>query len=160
MQLFSRTNLYRGVFELPADYNGTTISFLLRDLGEKQWVYLNGQSIAVDVRLDNAGKEFDLDPALLRQGKNVVAIIATPLSRGARDRRSDERETGNPVVVRIVTSPGSWKRSLFNGLAQVIVQSTRQPGQITLTASSPSLSPYTLKLHTQPAVLHIVAKAK
>jgi beta-galactosidase len=54
----------------------------------------------------------------------------------------------------------NWKRSLFNGLAQVIVQSTRAPGEITLTATSPGLSSSVLKLNTQPAALHIVADAK
>jgi beta-galactosidase len=33
-----------------------------------------------------------------------------------------------------------WRRSLFNGLAQVIVQSTGQPGEITLTAKSSGLT--------------------
>ena len=54
----------------------------------------------------------------------------------------------------------NWKRSLFNGLAQVVVQSTREPGEITLTASSPGLSPKALKLQTQPVALHIVADSK
>jgi beta-galactosidase len=56
--------------------------------------------------------------------------------------------------------PPDWKRSLFNGLAQVLVQSTREPGEITLTASSPGLSPKELKLQTQPVALHIVADSK
>jgi beta-galactosidase len=54
----------------------------------------------------------------------------------------------------------NWKRSLFNGLAQVVVQSTREPGEITLMASSPGLSPKALKLQTQPVALHIVADSK
>jgi beta-galactosidase len=33
-----------------------------------------------------------------------------------------------------------WRRSLFNGLAQVIVQSTGQPGEITLTAQASGLT--------------------
>jgi beta-galactosidase len=42
-----------------------------------------------------------------------------------------------------------WKRSLFNGLAQVIVQSTGEPGEITLTATSKDLVPAVLKLQAQ-----------
>jgi len=155
-----RTNLYRGVFELPAATNGVTVSFVLRDLGAEQWIYLNGQPLAEDVRRDHAGHHFDLDPTLLRMGKNVIAVIATPLPGNPRGERRREREVGNPAVVRIVTSPGDWNRSLFNGLAQVIVQSTREPGEITLTASSPGLSPKVLKLETRPVPLHIVADSE
>jgi beta-galactosidase len=44
---------------------------------------------------------------------------------------------------------GGWKRSLFNGLAQIIVRSTGQPGEITLTATSTGLSPAALKIAAQ-----------
>ena len=47
----------------------------------------------------------------------------------------------------------AWKRSVFNGLAQVIVQSTGQPGEITLTATSSGLSQGVLKLQTQSVPL-------
>lgn len=42
-------------------------------------------------------------------------------------------------------------RKCFNGLAQVIVQSQKQPGEIILTARSPNLPPATLKLTASPA---------
>jgi beta-galactosidase len=45
---------------------------------------------------------------------------------------------------------GGWKRSLFSGLAQVIVRSTGQPGEITLTATAKDLSPAVLKLAAHP----------
>jgi beta-galactosidase len=46
---------------------------------------------------------------------------------------------------------GNWKRSLFSGLAQVIVRSTGQPGEITLTAKSPGLTDGVLKLQAEQA---------
>jgi beta-galactosidase len=49
--------------------------------------------------------------------------------------------------------PALWKRSLFNGLAQVIVQSTGQPGEVTLTAKSQGVTDGVLKLQIQPAAL-------
>jgi beta-galactosidase len=49
-------------------------------------------------------------------------------------------------------APAPWKRSLFNGLAQVIVQSTSQPVEITLTAKSQGVADGVMKLQTQPAV--------
>jgi len=43
-----------------------------------------------------------------------------------------------------------WSRSLFNGLAQIIVQSTRVAGEIQLTASADGLAPSTTVLHVMP----------
>jgi beta-galactosidase len=45
---------------------------------------------------------------------------------------------------------GGWKRSLFNGLAQVIVRSTGEAGEIILTAASKDLAPAALKLQADP----------
>jgi beta-galactosidase len=41
---------------------------------------------------------------------------------------------------------GKWSRSLFSGLAEVIIKSTGQPGTITLTANAPGIIPATLSL--------------
>ncbi|HEV2437790.1 MAG TPA: hypothetical protein VG077_17480 [Verrucomicrobiae bacterium] len=48
------------------------------------------------------------------------------------------------------TSAPRWLRSLFNGLAQIIVQSTRDLGEFRLTASSEGLKPATATIQTQP----------
>jgi beta-galactosidase len=154
---FSRTNVYRGVFEMPENTSGT-VSLLVRDLGERQWIYLNGKPITENIQRDEAGQEFNLDFATLHSGKNVIAITATPQS-GSRGTGRGDRNAGSPAVVKITTPPGDWKRSLFSGLAQVIVQSTRQPGEITLTASSPGLSPVTLKLQAQSVTLPPVVQS-
>jgi beta-galactosidase len=44
-----------------------------------------------------------------------------------------------------------WKRSLFNGLAQIIVKSTQEPGPITLTARSSGLTDAVLNIESQAA---------
>jgi Beta-galactosidase/beta-glucuronidase len=46
-----------------------------------------------------------------------------------------------------------WKRETFNGLAQIIVKTTKQAGEITLTATSSGLKPAILKLNTNAVVL-------
>jgi beta-galactosidase len=43
-----------------------------------------------------------------------------------------------------------WSCSLFNGLAQVIVQSTKDAGEIKLTATADGLTPATTTVNTQP----------
>ena len=60
----------------------------------------------------------------------------------------------NPDVnVEIVGKPTAspWSRSLFNGLAQVIVQSTRNAGEIKLTARADGLQPAIATITTQPS---------
>ena len=47
-----------------------------------------------------------------------------------------------------------WARSLFNGLAQVIVQSTREAGEIKLTATADGLGPATVTVQTQAGMSH------
>jgi beta-galactosidase len=42
-----------------------------------------------------------------------------------------------------------WSRSLFNGLAQVIVQSTKDAGEIKLTATADGLVPATAVVQTK-----------
>ncbi len=48
-------------------------------------------------------------------------------------------------------SSAGWQRHLFNGLAQVIVQSAKNPGQIQLAARSDGLEPATLEISAQPS---------
>ena len=47
------------------------------------------------------------------------------------------------MTVKIIGHPSAppWSRSLFNGLAQIIVQSTRDAGEIKLTATADGLEP-------------------
>jgi beta-galactosidase len=48
--------------------------------------------------------------------------------------------------------PVSWKRSVFNGLAQVLVQSTRNAGELKLTARSGNLSVASLSIQARQCI--------
>ncbi|MFZ0826181.1 MAG: beta-galactosidase GalA [Verrucomicrobiia bacterium] len=150
----TQITVYRGSFELPENSSGATFALLLRSLGPEQTVYLNGQPVAEHVLRDDATREITLAADALRPGKNVIAIVAAPSEvapgkRGARNRNQD-----NPGLVRMTVPPAPWKRSLFSGLAQVIVQSTGQPGEIKLTATSPGMTDGVLKLEAQTTTPH------
>lgn len=146
----ARTTVYRGSFELPTNSSGATFALALRSLGPEQSVYLNGQLIAENVSREDATREINLAANALRPGKNVVAIVATPAPHGRGNRGGIQ---GSPGLVRMTVPPTPWKRSLFSGLAQIIVQSAGQPGEITLTAKSPGVTDGVLKLEAQPAAL-------
>jgi beta-galactosidase len=146
----AQTNVYRGVFELSQPDRGARVTFMAPSLGEQQWVYLNGQSIAQNVPRAAAARGISLDSGLLRPGTNVVAIVATPLAGG---RGRGQGGGGSAPAVKVITSPAPWKRSLFSGLAQVIVQSTQVPGAITLKAVSPGMASGEVKLESRETVL-------
>jgi beta-galactosidase len=58
------------------------------------------------------------------------------------------------------TNSLDWQRSLFNGLAQILVQSSSEPGEIYLTATSDGLSPFTLKLTAHPPSMPLAIAAQ
>ncbi len=51
------------------------------------------------------------------------------------------------IVGHVTAAP--WSRSLFNGLAQVIVQSTKDAGEIKLAATANGLAPATVNVQTK-----------
>ncbi|HXQ81609.1 MAG TPA: beta-galactosidase GalA [Opitutaceae bacterium] len=107
-------------------------------------VYLNGQKIGgpVDSR---APSVYDVK-ALLHPGENTIAVATDnwgPPPAGP----------GRGVLLRLQDDPPAvhWRRSAFNGLAEVIVQSSREPGSLRLTARSEGLDPASLALQSRPA---------
>jgi beta-galactosidase len=107
-------------------------------------VYVNGHKVAGTVD-GHSAPVFDVK-ALLHAGENVVAVAvasygrdATGMSKGAEIRFQDAAPAAH------------WGRSAFNGLAEVIVQSTKTPGTITLTAHSEGLQSVSFQLASRPA---------
>ncbi len=80
----------------------------------------------------------------LHAGDNVIAVgVNNAVGQGGL----------NPnVTARIIgrASAPLWSRSLFNGLAQIIVQSTPDAGEFKLTATADGLAPATAVVPTQP----------
>jgi beta-galactosidase len=144
--------VFRGGFELAESTTGKTVALLLHKLIRPQSIYLNGRALVPATRRDAAGLAYALAPELLRSGRNVIAVITPPLPGG---RNMEEGATHNTAraALRIVTPASPWKRHAFNGLAQVIVQSEQEPGEITLTATAPGMAAATLKLAALPAPL-------
>jgi beta-galactosidase len=104
-------------------------------------VFLNGQKVggAGDSR---AASVYDVKK-LLRAGENVLAVTlanygpAAGLNKGVALRLQD-----NPAKV-------AWSRSVFGGLAQIIVQSSKEPGTLKLTARAKGLSSMTIPIATR-----------
>lgn len=148
--------VYRGGFVLPQKMDTNAIvNFLYKFIGTEQSVYVNGHLLAADIRQNEksttfmAGKRtFLIDKNILVAGKNVVTIVSSPLIR--KNQWSTTNQDAG--AFQIVTPAAPWKRSLFNGLAQVIVQSTGQAGNIIVTATANGLKQATIKINAKQAL--------
>jgi beta-galactosidase len=100
-------------------------------IDDRGWVYVNGK-YAGESRDWSSSPSFNIK-ALLHAGENTIAI-AVINSDGSGG-------LGNNIALKLfkkVEVP-KWQRSAFNGLAQVLVQSTGQPGEIKLKATAEGL---------------------
>lgn len=124
------TMVFRGKFEMPAKTNYMAATVLLPDMGDEQHIYLNGKPLNIKKSDSSVGYEATIEESQGHAGENIISIVSS----------SNEKLRDDPkVVVQIVTNAAPWKRKLFNGLAQVIVQSTGAPGEIKVTAVSGDL---------------------
>ena len=137
-----------GTFNLPAA-SGGTLDLFLPALGAKTTIWLNGRELARDIDTAKVGPALRIDPAQLVAGMNRVQLIVTPFD----DKLNHIPEITRLGSVRVATPAPPARRSLFNGLAQVIVQSTRAPGEIRLLAKSDGLIPAESTVTARPAAL-------
>lgn len=82
-------------------------------------------------------------------GKNIYTIAGPSPEK----RQQWEYLNSDPGIIHLITPHGIWKRKLFNGLAQVIVQSDRKPGEIKLTANSSGLKSAEILIRTKQVKL-------
>lgn len=128
---------YRTTFDLPTDFESTTVTLFYKSVGKNQSIFINGKQIATNLLEKKNGDSFVLDKKILRSGSNIIAVLAEPLVK----INSWDVLNQSLGSIQIVTPAENYKRKLFNGLAQVIVQTTGEVGEITLTATSKGLKP-------------------
>jgi beta-galactosidase len=129
-------SVYRGSFSLPSS-TAATMKLVVRGMGESESLYLNGQELARNLKMDPTGEVYTLTPAILREGRNVITVYATRLTPAEKKMQAFHWNGPGPAAVQFTAPAAPWQRSVFHGLAQVIVQSTGQAGEIHLTASTP-----------------------
>ncbi len=110
-------------------------------------VYLNGEKIGAGGGA-NSPSIFDVKAKLL-PGVNIIAVAIA--------NYGDTAGVNKGVQLRLVDNPAKvvWSRSVFNGLAQVIVQSTKEAGVVKLTAKAEGLKPATVEIATKPVTLRV-----
>lgn len=138
--------ILQGKFNLPAFDDKTEITIYPKSLGEVQTIYINGVPVLQNMKRDDPNPEIRLDQTILYKGENVYTIVGKPFVK----RYQWDNLNTNPGIIKIEKPAEAWKRSAFNGLAQIIVQSSFQPGEINLKASSPGLKDVSVKIQSSP----------
>jgi beta-galactosidase len=135
------TAIYRAHVKLTEeDLNNPGVQIRFSTIDDQGWVFVNNKRVG-ESHDWSSQPMFDIKKAL-HAGDNVIAVGV----------KNDESSGGlNPDVnVEIVGRPTAspWSRSVFNGLAQIMVQSSREAGEIKLTASANGLKSATATVTT------------
>jgi beta-galactosidase len=125
--------IYHGKFIAPENIDNASITLFVHSVGDDQNIYINGQLLARNLAGSPSGHEIKLAPSLLKVGENFITIVSTPY-------RNARKGGEFPVSLQVTKRAEPWKRKLFNGLSQVIIQSTEEPGEIVLKAVSGNMS--------------------
>lgn len=133
---------YQGDFDLPDWNDQTKITFFYKSLGREQSIYINGKNLATKIQASEKGNSFVLDRSMLKAGKNIITILATPLLK----KNSWDVINSDPGAIQVYTPAAKWKRKLFSGFAQVIIEKTAGKGEVILKAIGGGLKSTDLKL--------------
>ncbi|MEO6279232.1 beta-galactosidase GalA [Roseateles sp.] len=115
---------------------------LLGEVAPGVQFYLDGRAVAL--RQEAGMAAVDLDPTA---GPEATLTAVFPTPEGGTRALFDGAQGGRRwATLRITTPAAPWQRSVFNGQAQVILQSTGEPGRATLRAVSDGLAPATTEI--------------
>lgn len=120
MPLPNTIAVFRAQFDVSeADLEQPAISLHFGGIDDLGWIYINGKKAG---ETNDWSHSWTIDVGkLLKPGKNTVAVVV-----------KNQGNTGGLVSgarLEIAHKAGSWKRKAFNGLCQVIVQSTKKAGR-------------------------------
>jgi beta-galactosidase len=124
--------LYKGDFELKNNSGSNIVTFFYKKIGKETVVFVNGNK--VESSKEDAQK-YILKKAILKEGKNTIYIATKPLEK---IKDWDVMNT-DPGIIQILTPTESWKRKLFNGYAQIIIQKNEGEKEVILSATSNGL---------------------
>ena len=112
---------------------------------DDQSIYINGKHIKTNIECDDPNQSFRLNHAILKNGQNDYAVTG----RRFRKRHQWDEPNRDPGLIQVIYPARQWKRKVFNGLAQVIVQSDKEKRKIILKATSHGLESAEIKIDTK-----------
>jgi beta-galactosidase len=146
--------ILRGEFEQSPTAAGAQTTLFLPVLNPRQRVLVAGQDLTARLQPAGAGLSLSLAGVALASGP-VEVLIVVPDEGAASLKVLDQIGGGGSNVAfvqrRIPAPP--WRRSLFSGYAQVVVQAADGSGPATVRATAPGLEPATATLRIGSPVL-------
>jgi beta-galactosidase len=138
--------IYRAHVKLTEeDLKGEGAMICFGGADDEGWYFVNNQFVG-ESHDWQAQPIFDAKK-YLHVGDNVIAVgVYNSVAQGGLNPNVNVQIVGHATAA-------PWSRSLFNGLAQIIVQSTKDAGEIKLTATADGLTPATAVLQTKPSAL-------
>jgi beta-galactosidase len=127
-----RVTVYRGTFDRPDLAEHAEARLLMRGHADAL-VYLNDTLCELDTE-GSPERGMKLKLGSLLDVNNVIAIVEEE-----SHPTGEQFDRSAPAAIKVREPARYWTRSLFNGLAQVIVQSTRDSGEVELVAEAPGL---------------------
>lgn len=124
--------VYRGEFTLKDLSKKDIFTFFYQKIGIDAVIFINGTKVEAS---DEDVQAYVLDANLLKQGTNSIYIIATPIKKV----NDWDVVNTNPGILQVIKRSEPWKRKLFNGLAQVIIQTDGSGKEIILSATAKNL---------------------
>jgi len=124
--------IYKGEFDLINNSASNVVSFFYKKIGVGNVVFINGNKI--EPSAEDAQK-YTINSSILKESKNTIHIIATPLQK---IKDWDIMNT-DPGIIQVIKPAEQWKRKLFNGYAQIIIQKDENSNEVALTASAKGL---------------------
>ena len=116
---------------------------------EEQMIFVNGKRITGKIKRDDAVQEYSLTPSILHEGKNILALVGKPLVK----RFQYDNLNTDPGIVQTTRPADQWRRTVFNGLAQVIVQAVKTSGVIVVQATGEGLKPASVRIQSQQSLV-------
>ena len=132
--------IYRGKFELKSNLQSNSVDFFYKKIGVNESVFVNGNLVTATA---DDPQKYHLNKSVLKEGSNIITIRASPLQK-VKDW--DVMNT-DPGIIRVITPSEPWKRKLFNGYAQIIVQKNESGSEVVLSASAKGLKPTVLNIN-------------
>ena len=135
--------VFETTFDRPDVASNSRAWVMLSVLGKSQTATLNGKRLYANAAPSDAAIELPVEGRVFKPAGNTLRIEAVPYDDwGMRE----EVAKVSPLSVRTVTPAAAYTRRVFNGYAQVIVQSTGKPGNIVLRASGDNLKAAQVKV--------------
>jgi beta-galactosidase len=124
---------------------GATLQFGMID--DDGWIYVNGQPVG-ESHDWRSSPQFDI-LKLLHSGDNSIAVVVK--------NNGGDGGINKGVSLDFQKKPISpdWQRSVFNGLAEVIMQAGKEAGEIKLTARADGLALGDVIIHAESHSAHL-----